>query len=288
MKRSSNDSESREWRKSQRMKDSAQGGGAGGVSSKLCRMRKGAVAWVLFNEFWYIGTFLSRDANGFHFVLRELGREWLACVGLGESERISRAKHPQQSPSLAPLAVRQYKSCGLVDSCVVSRRVASEWAENRPPWDRVQQSRCIQRLGCSDGAAELLEWLRERDSAFAAATSAFRESIQIHVDIMSTRRVNRKDGASCDGKMQVHRDGTSRAAEKMVVSVFLALGEVLCMSECMKLSQLRCVQVTADMGPTRCWPHSDNVPISSKTNTSQHENWQHALLPIDFVARAGV
>ena len=31
MKRSSNDSKSREWRKSQRMKDSAQGGGAGGV-----------------------------------------------------------------------------------------------------------------------------------------------------------------------------------------------------------------------------------------------------------------
>ena len=88
---------------------------------------------MLFNEFWYIGTFLSRDANGFHFVLRELGREWLACVGLGESERISRAKHPQQSPSLAPLAVHQYKSCGLVDSCVVSRRVASEWAENPLP-----------------------------------------------------------------------------------------------------------------------------------------------------------
>ena len=126
MKRSSNASESREWRKNKRMKDSAQGGGAGGVSSKLCRMRKGGVAWVLFNEFWYIGTFLSRDVNGFHFVLRELGKEWLACVGLGESERISRAKHPQQSPSLAPLAVRQYNPCGLVDSCVMSRRVASE------------------------------------------------------------------------------------------------------------------------------------------------------------------
>ena len=72
MKRSSNDSESREWRKVQRMKDSAQGGGAGGVSSKLCKMHKGGIARVLFNEFWYIGTFLSRDANGFHFVLREL------------------------------------------------------------------------------------------------------------------------------------------------------------------------------------------------------------------------
>jgi hypothetical protein len=43
---------------------------------------------------------------------------------------------------------------------------------------------------------------------------------------MSTRRVNARAG-SCDGKMQVHRDGQSRAAAKMVVSVPLALGEVL-------------------------------------------------------------
>ena len=57
-----------------------------------------------FNEVWYIGTFLSRDVSGFHFVLRELGKEWSACVGLGESERISRANHKQQSPPPAPLA----------------------------------------------------------------------------------------------------------------------------------------------------------------------------------------
>ena len=179
MKRGSNDSESREWRRRQRMKDSAQGGGAGGVSSKLCRMRKGAVAWVLFNEFWYIGTFLSRNVSGFHFVLRELGRDWSVCVGLSESERISRAVHQQQ---IAPFAVRQYKSCGLVDSCKVSRRVASEWAEQRPPWDHLQQSRCIQRLGYSGGAVEVLERLRERDSAFREATSAFRDSTHIHAE----------------------------------------------------------------------------------------------------------
>ena len=146
MKRSSNSSESRECRRASRTKHIAQGGGAEGVHPKLCRMRKG-VAWVQFNEVWYIGTFLSRDVSGFHFVLRELGKEWSACIGLGESERISRANQQQQSPSLAPLAVRQYKSCGRVDRCAVSCRVASEWAEKRPPWDHVQQSRCIQRLG---------------------------------------------------------------------------------------------------------------------------------------------
>ena len=54
------------------------------------------------------------------------------------------------------------------------------------------------------------------------------------------------------------------------------------------MSELYCVQVTADMGPTRCWPHSDEVPISSKCNTAQNANWQHALVPIDFVAHAGV
>ena len=75
----------------------------------------------------------------------------------------------------------------------------------------------------------MLERLRERDSAFAAATSAFHESIHVHVDTMSTRRVNGR-AASCDGRMQLHRDGTSRAAEKVVVSVFLALGEVLCLN----------------------------------------------------------
>jgi hypothetical protein len=230
MKRSSNDSESCEWRKSKRMTDVAQGGGAGGVPPTLCRMRKGGVAWVLFNEVWYIGIFLARDANGFQFVLRDSGKEWSACVGLGESERISRANHHQQGSPPAPLAVRQYKSCGRVDSCAVSRLVASEWAEKQPPWNHVQQSRCVQRLGWSGGAAEMLGRLRERDSAFSAATSAFHQSTHIHVDIMSTRKVNRRDGASCDGKMQVHRDGTSRAAEKMFVSVFLALGEVLCLN----------------------------------------------------------
>ena len=78
----------------------------------------------------------------------------------------------------------------------------------------------------------MLGQLRERGSAFREATSAFCESIHIHVDIMSTRKVNgiRRAGASCDGKMQVHRDGTERAAEEMVVSVFLALGEVLCLN----------------------------------------------------------
>jgi hypothetical protein len=55
----------------------------------FCRMRKGPVAWVLFNEVWYIDTFLSRDVSGYHFVLRELGRNWSVCVGLSESERIS-------------------------------------------------------------------------------------------------------------------------------------------------------------------------------------------------------
>ena len=162
MKRSSNSSERRECRKLSRTKHIAQGGGAGDVHSNLCRMRKGGVAWVLFNEVWYIGIFLSRDVRGFHFVLRELGKEWSACVGLGESERISRANHHQQSSSPAPLAVRQYKSCDRVDSCAVSRLVASEWAEKRPPWDHVQQSRCIQRLGCSGGAVEMLERQRER------------------------------------------------------------------------------------------------------------------------------
>jgi hypothetical protein len=164
------------------------------------------VAWVLFNEVWFIDTFLSRDVSGYHFVLRELGRNWSVCIGLSESERISRGNHNQQSSSSAPLAVRQYKSCGRVDSCALSRRVASEWAEMRPPWDLVQQSRCIQRLGCSGGAAEVLERLRETDSAFREATSAFRDSTHIHADIMSTRRVNARAG-SCDGKMQVHRDG---------------------------------------------------------------------------------
>ena len=76
----------------------------------------------------------------------------------------------------------------------------------------------------------MLGQLRERGSAFREATSAFRESIHIHVDIMSTRKVDGRAGASCDGKMQVHRDGTERAAEEMVVSVFLALGEVLCLN----------------------------------------------------------
>ena len=59
MKHSSNSSERREWRKVQSTNDSAQGDGAAGISSELCRMRKGGVTWVLFNEFWYIGIFLS-------------------------------------------------------------------------------------------------------------------------------------------------------------------------------------------------------------------------------------
>jgi hypothetical protein len=225
MKRRSSRSESRECRKVSRTKHTVQGGGAGGVHPKLCRMRKGGVAWVHFNEVWYIGTFLSSDVSGYHFVLREEGKEWSACVPSSESERISRGNFQQQSPSAAPLAVRQYQSCGRLDSCAVSRQIASEWAQQRPPWDHVQQSRCIQRLGCPVGATEMLGRLRERDSAFREATSAFRDSTHIHVDIMSTRRKSGR-AASCDGRMQVHRDGTSRVAESKVVSVFLALGEV--------------------------------------------------------------
>ena len=85
MKRSSNDSESREWRKTKRKTDVAQGGGAGGVPPTLCRMRKGGVAWVLFNEVWYIGIFLARDANGFQFVLRDSGKEWSAMQSRGRN-----------------------------------------------------------------------------------------------------------------------------------------------------------------------------------------------------------
>ena len=61
MKRGRNSSERRECRKVSRRKDVAQGGGAGSVPPTLCRLREGGVAWVLFNEVWYIGTFLTRD-----------------------------------------------------------------------------------------------------------------------------------------------------------------------------------------------------------------------------------
>ena len=43
-----------------------------------------------------------------------------------------------------------------------------------------------------------------------------------------------------DGKMQVHRDGADARAEKLTVSVFIALGKVLALWLCCIVSQLHC------------------------------------------------
>ena len=84
MKRNSN-SESRECRsKVSRRGQGAEGGGGAGVHPALSRTRGGGIAWVQINEVWYIGTFPERDANGFNFVLHELGQAWSASEQCSE------------------------------------------------------------------------------------------------------------------------------------------------------------------------------------------------------------
>ena len=52
-----------------------------------------------------------------------------------------------------------------------------------------------------------------------------------------------------DGKMQVHRDGADARAEKLTVSVFIALGKVLALWLCCIVSQLHCVSGDSRYGP---------------------------------------
>ena len=163
--------------------------------ASLVRMRPLSVSWVLFNEVWYIGTLLRKDAKkGWLFVLYEQGKEFSTFVAPGESWRVSRGNY---RPSPTPLAVRQYKSCGRRDSCVVSRTLARNWAEYEPLWDHAHQSRVVQRLSewfDVRGARTLLEEMRRVDSAFRVATAWHKEGDEyenICVDIMSTRKVSR-------------------------------------------------------------------------------------------------